>query len=187
MTVKEILSVCATCIGREDVVEYLKDPRSDGVGKDTVSAVSTMVRLLNIVLTELASSYIPMFISEKITTENGRFNLSNLCESALEIEKIFDDYGNEISYKISGEYVYLGSGIATVKYKYIPKNYDLEDQIGYTEKDVSKMTLACGLSAEFSISEGDFEQAVMWHKRFVDGVSSVCLPKSTKTKSRYWA
>ena len=74
-----------------------------------------------------------------------------------------------------------------LKYQYLPKNYDINDVVGYKETEVSKMTLTSGLAAEYSISEGLFDEAVMWHKRFVDGVNAITRPKNVKIKSRCWA
>lgn len=186
MTVKEILSSCATCLGREEIVKYLNNTAME-VHSETVNSVATMVSLLNMVLCELASTYVPMVKTEKITFTNGRFLIASLQEYAIEIQGLYDDYGQNIYYKTIGEFISSSASQATICYHYVPNNYDLEDTIGYTEMDVSKMTLACGLAAEFSISEGSFNEAVMWHKRYVDGVSSVFKPKNARIKSRCWA
>jgi len=185
MTVKEILLSTATCLGREDVVQYLNGDSSTS-DKQTLNAVSAMVSLFNMVVGELASTFIPMTKSEKVSFSNGKYAFSSLTENAVEIVGVYDDYGYEISYKIKGEYLCVDKGSAIVTYKYLPKNYDLNDEIGYSENEVGKMTLTCGLAAEFCISEGLFNQAVMWHKRFVEGVNSLVKPKNIKIKSRCW-
>ena len=63
-------------------------------------------------------------------------------------------------------------------------DYALSDTIGYTEKQVGKRILAYGLCAEFSIAEGRFNEAVTWHKRYVDALSEICLPENSYIKAR---
>lgn len=185
MTVKEILLSCATCLGREEIIKYLSDTSSDA-DTQTISAVSNMVSLLNMVLCELATSFIPMVYSEKISFYKGSYKISSFKKNAIEIIELLDDYGQKVDYKIVGENILSNVSKANVTYQYLPENYGLDDVIGYAEKDVSKMTLTCGLAAEFSISEGSFSEAVMWHKRYVEGVNSIFKPRNVKTKSRYW-
>jgi len=42
------------------------------------------------------------------------------------------------------------------------------------------------LSAEYAITQGCFKDAVMWHKRYADGVALLCEPKNSKIKERVW-
>lgn len=186
MIVKEILLSTATCLGREDIVAYLNG-NTENVNEETINAVSVMVSLINIVLNELAATYIPMVKTEGLAFSANKFLFADLSENIIEVEDVFDDYGNKVNYKISGEYLVADIKTGVIKYHYLPKNYDLNDMIGYRETDVCKMTLVAGLAAEFSISEGLFDEAVMWHNRFVDGVSAQTKPKNVKTKSRCWA
>ena len=186
MTVKEILLSTATCLGREDIVNYLNDQASS-VNAETISAVSNMVSLLNMVLGELASTFVPMVKSEVIIFSSNKFRFSELTENIIEVVDLHDEYGNEFTYEISGQNLIADLRSGVLKYQYLPKNYDLNDVVGYKETEVSKMTLTSGLAAEYSISEGLFDEAVMWHKRFVDGVNAITRPKNVKIKSRCWA
>ena len=73
-----------------------------------------------------------------------------------------------------------------VEYQYSPTNYALEDEIGYTEKDISSRVIAYGVASEVCIIEGEFEQAVMHHKRYVDEIALLTMPKNAMIKQRSW-
>ena len=94
--------------------------------------------------------------------------------------------GKKIDFSLDGSYLLTNAYKCVVEYEYAPKNYGLDDDIGYTEQDISLSALAYGVTAEYCITQGLFEQAVMHHKRFVDNVAEICLPKNKKIKSRSW-
>ena len=71
-----------------------------------------------------------------------------------------------------------------VEYEYAPDKVGLDDEICYMEKDVPVRVIAYGVAAEYCITEGDFDQAVMWHKRYTDAISDICVPKNTRAAKR---
>ncbi|MBR2448717.1 MAG: hypothetical protein IKB30_01205 [Clostridia bacterium] len=170
MTVKEILITTSTMLGREDVTAYLNGD-VDSAGENTLPTINVMVNLLNLVIGELAGTFIPMVKSEKISTNNGKVYYTDLTERALEIKNVFDFSGTRVSYRQTAEFIAVSCDNVIVEYEYAPPNYGLDDKIGFTEKDVALGTLAYGLAAEYSISLEDFDQAVMWHKRYVDSIA----------------
>ena len=111
----------------------------------------------------------------------------DLTEQALRIVKVTDFNGNQLDFKTDAEYFICNRDALIVNYEYLPPNYDLEDQIGYLETDISAGILSYGVNAEYSICEGRFNEAVMWHKRYADHISEICLPKNKRLKGRVWA
>ncbi len=183
MTIKDVLIMSASMLGREDVVDYLNGKLQD-VGEDTEPTVNLLVNLLNLVISELSATFIPMIKTEKVAISSGKIFYSNLKENAIRIIKVYDNNGNEMSIKQTAEYIAVSGTSATVEYEYSPANYGLSDVIGYTPKEVGVSTLAYGLNAEYSISRGNFEEAVMWHRRYVDSVSELRKVKNVTIKER---
>ena len=54
---------------------------------ETLAAADKFVRLCNIVISELAGSYIPMVRTERVTAVNGRIYFTSLSMRALKIRQ----------------------------------------------------------------------------------------------------
>ena len=183
MTIKDILRTGASMIGRDDVVEYI-DGSAQNVGEQTMPTINLMVNLINLVISELSATFIPMINSETVNVENGKIYYAKLKENAIKIIDVYDIDGKELSAKYTAEYIVVSGDKAIVEYEYAPSNYGLTDTIGYSAKDVSLSTLAYGLIAEYSISQGCFDEAVMWHKRYVESVMAMRKVKNVTVKGR---
>ncbi len=185
MTVKEILINSSTLIGREDVVKYLNGD-DDNATEQTLNAVDVMVRLLNLVINELACSFIPMIRLERKTAVNGVINYSDLQFSPLEILKVYDQSGNDRLLSVEHSFARVNGQDVNIEYAYFPPKVSLEDNVGYSEKDLPSRVLSYGLCAEYAISQGCFKDAVMWHDRYADAIAEICAPKNAKIKRRNW-
>jgi hypothetical protein len=183
MTVKDIIKASATLIGRDEIVNQLSGEQTC---VEAQRSVDKMVELLNLVIGELSSSYVPLVKSETICTTDGRVYYDNLLESAVKIRKVFSAKNTELYFDIRSAYLQTDSGTVTVEYEFVPKKYVLTDTIDYTEKDVPMHALVYGLCAEFCLSEARFDQAITHHKRYVDAISQVVKLKSVNIKERGW-
>jgi hypothetical protein len=186
MTVKEVLKTTAMLLGREDVSEYL-DGTNENIGEDTLSSVNVLVGLINLVISELSNSYIPLVKAETVSVSGGKIYFSDLSETALKIQKVFVGADKEINFSYHPEYIAVdGQTEVRVQYEYMPSNRGLDDEVGYSERQVARRVLAYGTAAEFCITEGSFDKAVMWHERYVEELKSICLPINSKIKTRSW-
>lgn len=183
MTVKEVIKVCATFLGRDNVIEYLDNPSAIC---DTVvyNTVNTLTRLTNTVVSELACNFLPMIQRETIAVNNGKLSYTQLSETPLEILGVYDELGKEISFEITEKYVEVAYPLVKVEYKYLPSAYGLEDKIGFADGKISVTALAYGVTAEFCLTEKAFEQSLLWHERYVDAVSKLNKPKNTLIRQR---
>ncbi len=183
MTVKDVLKATCAMVNREDVLDYLND-KNTVPSEDTLSAVNIMTALSNLVIGELAGTFIPMVKSERVVTTDKKVKYADLSERCLRILAVYNDKNEKIFYRHTPEYMIVDENSVTVEYEFNPPNYSLEDEIGYSEEDISTATLSYGLAAEYSISRGSFDEAVMWHERYVDSVSAKRKIKNSTIKSR---
>jgi hypothetical protein len=179
MTVKDIVRLSAIYLNMENVVKYL----DGGEDNDALGAVNTLTVCANIVVNELACTYIPMIKTEPVTPKKGRVYFSELTETPLEIISVKDG-DNELSFSFDPEYIVVSSSAKTVSYKYLPPNYGLTDNTGYKETQVPVRVLAYGTVAEYCLTIGAFSESVMWRNRFNEAISALCLPKSVSTHAR---
>lgn len=186
MTVKEIVKTAAALLSREDITDYLSD-KGTGAVKETMPSINVMVTLVNLVISELAGTYIPMVKSEKMNVVGGKIYYTEFSSTPLKVKGVYDDKGRELSYVETALYLQVNASSVVVEYQFVPPNYGLEEEIGYTEADVSCGALAFGLAAEYSICKGAFDEAVMWHKRYVESVNAAKKVKNATVKKRSWA
>ncbi len=106
--------------------------------------------------------------------------------SLLKILKVTDDAGNNIACTHHAQFLSSPVSSAIIEYQYLPKEAVLEGEICYAEKDVTPNVLTYGVLAEYQITQGSFDEAVMWHKRYAGGIETICFPQNVKSKSRRW-
>ena len=185
MKIKEVVKISATLLGRTDVTANL-DSGETVEGSETLSTVNTLVELTNLVLTELSGSYIPLRKTEKKNAYSGKMYYKDFSENLTRVVSVIDVNGNSIEYGYHPEYIIVPQGTYTVEYEYSPTNLGLDDETGYGGSEITAGVLAYGVASEFCITEGSFDRAVMWHKRYADGVALACTPKSRNTSQRRW-
>ena len=184
MTIKEIVRSAAYMLGKTDVVSHLDG--NTNVGSETLQSTSLLANLCTLVLDELSSTYLPMVKKETVSSSSGKYPFNQFREKVIKVVAVYNMDGEKIDFSLDEHYVLTNASKCTIEYEYAPKNYTLEDTIGYSEMDVAVSILAYGVAAEYSISQELFEQAVMYHKRYVDAIAEICLPKNKKIKARSW-
>lgn len=181
MTVKEVIQTTAIMIGRNDIVDYFNGKSS---GTDTVENVSSLEGLVNLVINELSCTYIPLVKVETVIVTLGKVYFSDLSEKILHVRGVYSQHGKAVPYTETAKYLSVDMDKVDIEYEYTPKLLKLDDQIGYDEKDVPTRVLAYGVAAEFAISERRFDEAVTFHKRYVDALSEMFAPKNSIIRQR---
>ena len=184
MTIKDIIKTAAVYLNLTDVIGYL-DGTTANPSSLTLAKTDTLTRLANLTVSELAASYVPMVCSENVETEDGKIVFSGLTNNITRILSVKNEFGQDAEFKIFPEYIKVFGGKYTVQYEYAPANYGLTDTVGFNVK-ITAALLGYGVAAEFCITEGRFEEAILWRKRYTYGVERVALPKSAAIKGRCW-
>lgn len=185
MKLKEIAAAAAALMGEEKLVAYLDDTSSNPqTDENTLAAADKYARLCNLVISELAGSYIPMIARESVTVTGGKIYFTSLQKTALRIRAAYDSSDASLFFILHPEYMKVRGQAAIVEYEYMPDNVDLSEETGYNEKDITVGVLAYGVAAEVCLTEGRFEEAVLWRKRYSEGVMSRATPKAGVMKSR---
>lgn len=184
MTIKDIIKTAAVYLNLTDVIGYL-DGTDGSPTPITLSKTDLLTRLANLTVSELAGSYVPMICSEQVETEDGKITFASLTNNITRILSVKNEFGHDAEFKIFPEYIGVFGGKYTIEYEYAPANYGLTDTVGFNGK-ITAALLGYGVAAEFCITEGRFEEAVLWRKRYTYGVERVAIPKSTAMKGRCW-
>lgn len=184
MKLYDILVTSAILLGKNDAVGYLgtTNPNKDF---ETLVTVDNLTRAANIVVSELAFTYLPMIKEERMQVENGKIKFEDLSEKILDLIGVYDRE-QEIKYKLRSDRIEVDADSVTVKYSYLPSNYGVQDEIGYKESEISARILAYGVNSEYLLMEHAFEESLMWRDRYTKALEKLILPKSTKIKGRAW-
>ncbi len=189
MTVRDILINTGVMIGRPDVVDYFCDQVN--MGEDVYEDIAFLVKIVNVVITELASTYIPLTTKEEVTFYDGKFQYAEFYKKAVKIVAVYDNLGNKIAFTETAEYIQLENFNSkslnlTVEYQFLPEEYYEDSEVDYTERIIPAKVLAYGVAAEFCISQSRFEEAVMHHKRYMFALQEIKGIKNASIKSRSW-
>ncbi len=180
MTVREILTDSAVLLGRTDISEYLK---SNGNDEKLEKECENLLRLYNMVESEIAVCYKPLKTVQEIVVTDGYVPYTAFSKSPVDVEKVLN--GNE-----SQSFVLTVSGVNTANgklkfiYRYIPSKKSLDDECEY--KTGEERAVVLGVACEYSLASGLYEQAVTWDKRYKDALASVCGKKGGIMKMRRW-
>ena len=182
MKIKDIIKASATLLGKENVLSYLGDASS--ANKETLSEVNVFTNLANLLLVELACSYIPMQKTEDV---NGQLEIAfnDLSEKVVKVIDVLGCFGKSINYLVKTDRIVCSENPISVVYQYLPSNYALTDDIAYTEKDVSVSVLSYGLCAEFCITEARYEEAIFFHEKYILGLEKLKKQKIAKWWQEY--
>ncbi len=183
MTIKEIIKSTANVVGRKDVVEYLDGDGSSS--QDTIPTTYKMLSLLNMIINELAGTFIPMIKTETVKINEGKIYFKDLSFQPLEIHDVYEGE-RSLDFVHYPEYIKVSGSNVKVVYSCVPPMYDINATIDYSEKDVSRTTLIYALCAEYYICTGSFDEAVLWHDRYVESIKQKRKIKNYKIKGRCW-
>ena len=192
MTVKDIIKKSAELLNMKDVLLYLNNVENSP-SQETLATVSSLTGLSNLVLNELAVTFVPMTTTETKIVTNGKLNFSSLTKTPYKIISVCDEYGESVFYTLTPTAIKVSLRTVVVTYAYIPSNYGLTDVVGYTESEISSRLISYALCAEYLITVSAFDEAVMWRKRFTEELEAlfkasesaeVSAPKTKMMKGR---
>ncbi|MBR1983072.1 MAG: hypothetical protein IKA12_00090 [Clostridia bacterium] len=193
MKLKDIIKLSAGLMGLEDVVSVL-DGKSDET-EYTTSVIDRLTVLANMVMNELSSTYIPLERTDEVKVVNKKISMTALQKRPIKIINVTDVSSKDLDFTYDHATIYVDSSNAKVTYNYVAENYKLTDDVGFTEQNISKVVLAYGTCAEYCLTQRRFEEAIMWHERFIDGVKQriepeeapvYIAPKNVNMPARRW-
>ncbi len=172
--------------GGSDGVEVVSVKAGETDVADGKKLAEALLRCFNIVESELAVDYLPLFAEEEMETETGVVYYSELARSAVRVVKVTDAWGNETPFKLFPEYLKTQAGKVKIRYTYAPQEKTLDGSSDFLLY-ASVRLFAYGIAAEYSLSCGYFEDAAVWDKKYKDAIAAAYRKKPCKRiQSRRW-
>jgi hypothetical protein len=189
MTIKQIIKTTAVYLGRDDIIAYLDGELFDtpeDVLKELEQEVNSLTKCANLVINQLATEYVPLKSIDVVRSDNGQILYTSFPSNPIDILAVYDVYGNKLEYKILPLYLLTKPEAVKVEYTYLPPEYNLEETIAYTENKVPIRIIAYGVTAEYTMISGRFDEAILWDKRYKNSILNILMPKNSVIKGRYW-
>ena len=187
MTVREVLTMASQFLNKEEEFSaFIKNDNGDSVG---TKSFKVLFSALNIVNNEIASDYFPLFYKQEIdVTHNKIFNI-DLNQELKDVYKI-SSLDNSVSYRFKtfDNYIEVGAnGKMNITYSYLPQKISMTDDLPNYSGKISVRTFALGVAAEYCFISNIFDEAEVWHRRFVDSIKNNLSKKSHITlPKRKW-
>ncbi len=186
MTAIDVLINTGILIGRPDIVSYFGEQIN--VGEETYEDIQFLLKIIGLVISELSATYLPLISKQFVTFYDGYLPYGELYGKVVKIINVYDREGNNVDFIDATEEISLKDNKSYaelfVEYQYLPEEITEESEIGYQERDIPARVIAYGVAAEYCISQGKFDEAVMHHKRYMSELQEMKGIKNVKIKGR---
>ena len=186
MRIIDIVKSVALLVGLDGVTSILNGELCEET-TTSQKEVELLVTCYNVVAEEIASEYFKLKAVDTLVPDaSGVCSLTSLTYAPTEILKVYNTSGNQIKPVILQDKIVTLNNIM-VEYSYIPPYKNLNDVSDYKNTCITKRVLSYGVATEFCLIKGSFEEASVWHQKYVDALKGV-LRKTTlkKLKGRVW-
>lgn len=152
-----------------------------------VGRINRIQSMVNGIICEIANFFVPLIVQKQVETSDGVVLFSSLGANIVSIEKVVSKQGKEIGFKVYHDKIVMSENSGTIYCRITPKTYNYNDEIDYTDFEVPKKVIVYGAAAEFCLTEGMFDEAVVWHEKYREQLKFLTKPKNYNTAKRTWA
>ncbi len=182
MTIGDILFYVADVCGREELKEKIKRKEVDFED----SEVEKILSCYSLLVGELCDEIEPLVSFQELESDDGNFYYENFEFRPTKILKVEE---NGVNKKFQNLLTHLKTDAKkiTVTYERAPKKPTaLEDECEFSNV-FSLRVLGSGLVAEYFLTIGLFDEAIVWRNRFEDAIKTYSIKKKRKIlKQRAW-
>ncbi len=182
MEVTKIIYAAAKMLGiGAEIMAYFDDEKLDCKREAEI-----LVQCYNLIEKELALDYFPLKREDTMLSFTGRVEFSAFSRAPVRILSVKDDKGEELEYELFPSYLKAKAGKITVIYTYTPDDKTAFDDCEYAGAASETMFLY-GTLAQYALTQGMYEEAVVWDKKYKKAIEDTYALQSCKRlKSRRW-
>ena len=153
---------------------------------DALCDLDTFIECGNLIYSEIAGEYLPLYSSQSFTNTSGVIELSAFNKNVVDVNSVTDLNGNKLYYKVYPSYLSTARGKIIVSFSYLPGKINLNDTLDYHVGKISERIIAYGICAEYSLIKGMFNEASYFDKKFRDSLLNSCRKKNIFIPPRRW-
>jgi hypothetical protein len=182
MTVKEVVKLAAEALDREDL-----SAEADAAG-DLSGELKSLVRCYNLVENEIALDHLPLRSEEILYARADEIPYTDFSRAPVRVLRVRDGAGRDLSFQTFPDRLKLRDPCAqaAVTYSYAPPQKGLGDRSEFSGR-VSARMMSLGVACEFCLTNGRYQEAALWEKRFHDALRAASvLRRKLCIRSRRW-
>ena len=182
MKVLEILRLASRQMQLDNVLSMLNE--EEVASAETTRDINTLTRALNMVVQDIAYTYISLVNTEKLSVTDGKLYYISLEKPIIDIISITTTHGNKLKGKAYPDSIELPikEGNVTISYSYAPEVLtELTQEVPSFNNKLNADTLSFGTCAEYLFMLGVYDDARMWESRFKN---NLFVSQSTKREVR---
>ncbi len=183
MQVKEVLSLAAALVGRDDLAAEAEnsDPYLD-------EEMKLLLKCYNIIENEIAIDYFPLKRKECFVPEEGVVYFSEFSRRPVFVSSV-EEEGTARAYRLFPDRIELSerAGEVTIVYAFAPEEKGIKEDSDFSGK-VSARLMAFGVAAEFCLSRGLYPEASAFEGKYHDALRAANIfRRKLRLRARRWA
>lgn len=179
MKVEEVLTEVLVRLGDKEKYDINNLPQND-------SEIVTIIKCINMTLSEIASDYLPVEFEEKVEAINGIIPYDKLSKRLINLKKVTKNQSKIGAKMYPNEIVVQTSGLVDVHYLYMPDEVKLGDKIDLSPR-ITLMLIVYGALGEYCLLQGRYEDSMLYDKRYREMLKVACrVTKEIKLKHGWW-
>ncbi len=157
MKIKELINLTMRQLGIA--------PTDDGDETDVLK------RCYDIVENDIATGYSFLFERKEAEVKDGRVYFKDLYDGVIKVLAVKDTCGNRVEYTVFPEFCEVGKEQekVVIEYAYSPRVKSAESEAEFSSV-LPNVVFVYGMASEYCMARGDFEEAVLWHKKYKDAL-----------------
>ena len=188
MKAKEIIKNVCIYLGKEEILSSnLFEESGENLSTQAGITVGKMLNCLNLIISEIASDYLPIVKEKVLTLKNGEIDVHEIDEDIQEIISIKSRFGKNLRYKYIGNKIICLANSVVITYKVYPKEITIDDECESFGGRLSSRVIAYGVASEYCYLEMLYDDATIWESRFKNALLINARKKGEiKLKKRGW-
>lgn len=184
----DCIKIAATLVQNEEVLKLIKTGNYEDSGdfSDAKKDLDLLTECSNIVYSEIAGEYLPLYSSQSFKNETGNIEFKDFNKNVVDINSVTDLNGNKLYFKTYPQSISALRGAVIVSFSYLPDKVKINDTLDFHVGKLNERIIAYGICAEYSIIKGMLSDAAYYDKKFKDSLLNVCRKKNISIPPRRW-
>ena len=149
--------------------------------------IVTIVRCLNLVVSELASDYVEVRKIDSVSVLNKMVSYDVFSERLINVKTVSDNSGNNVKYRLYPNHLMVDAeNDVSVEYCYLPVAVELDDEVNLSPR-ITELLIINGVLGEYCMINGRYEDSMLYDKRYREMIKLAVKPtREIKLKRGSW-
>ena len=188
MLAKNVIKYVANYLNLNNILNSVLLDGENELTKQDEAEINTLLCCLNLVINQVATEYINLKNTIKISSISGKIYYSSLSNNVVvDVLKVTKN-GVPIKFEVCADHIKTESGDLEVEFVYQPSSCSsVLSNIDFENFKINERVLSYGVVAEYCFLNGNYDDAAIWDNRFKNSLSNLNRARrEIKIKQRLW-